>query len=217
MWDRLWGEQDMRFLESQKHVEILICFKSWADKFMSLLVLDVWLPPSFNAFRILDLAASTFLRWRRLFILYVSIHDVGKHGCFVFGGNDWNFCFQNDRTKSNLLLSRNSQYTRPNIDEFIILTFKNECRLMLFASDKTSHTNSNTCMRWLQHYFVDLDFNCLDVGHVWPFLNNPQVSPPHSFPTALNCKKIWGNVAANTFIWVLFVKLIRRILDVHNT
>ena len=78
----------------------------------------------------------------------------------------------------------------PNIDEFIILTFKNECRIMLFASDKTSHTNSNTCMRCLQHYFVDLDFNCLDVGHVWPLLNNPQVSPPHSFPTTLNCKNV---------------------------
>lgn len=112
MWDRLWGEQDMRFLESRKHVEILICSKSWADKFVSLLVLDLWLPPSFNGFRILDLAASTFLRWRRLFILYVSIHDVGKHGCWFFVEMIEIAVFQNDRTKSNLLLSRNSQYTR---------------------------------------------------------------------------------------------------------
>lgn len=52
---------------------------------------------------------------------------------------------------------------------------------MSFASDKTSHTNLNTCLRCLQHYFVDLDLNCLDVGHVWPFLNDPQVRPPHCF------------------------------------
>ena len=62
---------------------------------------------------------------------------------------------------------------------------------MLFASDQTSHTNPNTCLRFLQHYFVDLDLNCLDMGHVWPFLNDPQVSPPHRFPTVLHCKNMW--------------------------
>jgi hypothetical protein len=121
MWDRLWGEQDMRFLESRIHVEILICFKSWADKFLSLLI-------------------QTYGCHLHLMLFKFWILQL-RH---FWDGDDYSYCtyrstmlenlvvvflvemieiavFQNDRTKSNLLLSRNSQCTRPNIDESSLL------------------------------------------------------------------------------------------------
>ena len=115
MWDRLWGVQDMQILESWEHVRNLNMFlKSSGQVHFSFLGSRIMVSPSFNVFKLWILQLPHF-----------------------WDGDDYSYCTYRSTMLGNMvvcLVSRNSQYIRPNIEIcFFFFFFASVASLLTFT------------------------------------------------------------------------------------